>query len=65
MPSLHAEPTLEDILSDPMVLALMERDGVEPDVVRRFVRDIRRSQHALAQQAAARPRPHHGKEAPV
>jgi hypothetical protein len=65
MPLSHGEPTLEDLLCDPMVLALMKRDGVDPDMLRRLVRDIRRSQQALSKWPAAGRRVHHGSDAPV
>jgi len=38
---LQGEPTLEDVLSDPTVHALMERDDVDPDDLRVFLEDVR------------------------
>jgi hypothetical protein len=34
---LTGEPTIEDVLSDPIVRALMKRDDVDPDVLRRLL----------------------------
>jgi hypothetical protein len=65
MPRFDGEPTLEDVLSDPMVLAVMRRDGVELETLRRVIRDIRCSQRALREQAAVGQRAHHGKAAPL
>jgi len=38
---LQGEPTLDDVLSDPTVHALMERDDVDPDDLRMFLEDVR------------------------
>jgi hypothetical protein len=38
---LHGEPTLEDVLSDPTVNVLMERDEVDPDDLVLFLEDVR------------------------
>ena len=40
---LQGEPTLEDVLSDPTVHALMKRDDVDPDNFRMFLGDVRRA----------------------
>jgi hypothetical protein len=34
---LTGEPTIEDVLSDPIVRALMKRDDVNPTVLRRLL----------------------------
>jgi hypothetical protein len=34
------EPTLEDTLADPIVRAVMKRDDIEVESLRRFLRDI-------------------------
>jgi hypothetical protein len=34
---LSGEPTLEEALSDPVVRAVMRRDGVDPDALRRLL----------------------------
>jgi hypothetical protein len=34
------EPTLEDTLADPIVRAVMKRDDVEIESLRRFLRDV-------------------------
>jgi hypothetical protein len=36
----HREPTLEDILSDPIVEAVMAADGVDPQSLRRMLRQV-------------------------
>ena len=38
---LQGEPTLEDVLSDPTVHVLMERDDVDPDDLRVFLEDVK------------------------
>ena len=40
---LTGEPTIEDVLSDPVVNALMKRDDVDPAVLRRLLEDIARA----------------------
>ncbi len=34
------EPTLDDTLADPIVQAMMKRDDVQPEGLRRFLRDV-------------------------
>jgi hypothetical protein len=34
------EPTLEDTLADPIVRAVMQRDAIEVDGLRRFLKDV-------------------------
>ena len=41
-PCKAAEDRLESLLSDPIVQLLMERDGVERDVLLRMARTVRR-----------------------
>ncbi len=43
----NPEPSLDDILSDPMVVALMDRDGVSRNALRILIADIRRTRRAL------------------
>ncbi len=38
---LNGEPTLEDLLADPTITALMERDEVDPDALALFLEDVR------------------------
>jgi hypothetical protein len=38
---LYGEPTLEDMLADPTINALMERDEVDPDALALFLEDIK------------------------
>jgi hypothetical protein len=37
---LSGEPTVDEMLLDPTVIAMMSRDGVEPDDVRLLIRDV-------------------------
>jgi hypothetical protein len=39
----HREPTLEDMLSDPIVVALMDADGVDLHELRTMLNDIGRT----------------------
>src|SRR5260221_10535235 len=36
----EGEPTVDEMLLDPTVIAMMSRDGVEPDDVRLLIRDV-------------------------
>jgi hypothetical protein len=36
----HGEPTLDEILSDPIVCKLMARDGVDPHAVRTMLERV-------------------------
>jgi hypothetical protein len=38
---MEREATLDDLLAEPAVVALMDRDGVEPDAVRRLIAALR------------------------
>jgi hypothetical protein len=38
--SWYVEPELDEVLSDPMILTVMERDQVNPDRLRAFLQDI-------------------------
>jgi hypothetical protein len=37
----NVEPTLDEVIGDPMVRRLMDRDGVEVDVLRTLMEEIR------------------------
>ena len=37
---LSDEPTIDEMLVDPAVIAMIRRDGVEPDDVRLLIRDV-------------------------
>ena len=37
------EPTLEDMLAEPIVRVVMARDGVDPDEVRALMRQLSRA----------------------
>jgi hypothetical protein len=45
---LDGEPTLDEMLSDPTILALMERDEVDPDELRMFLQVVKSSLRADA-----------------
>jgi hypothetical protein len=49
---LKGEPTLDDVLSDPTIHALMERDEVDPDDFRMFLEDVRSALEGLGVQAS-------------
>ena len=38
---LYGEPTLEDMLADPTINVLMERDEVDPDALALFLEEIK------------------------
>jgi hypothetical protein len=44
----HREPTLEDILSDPIVTALMEADGVDRQELEAMLKETGRRSTALS-----------------
>ncbi|MDB5410419.1 MAG: hypothetical protein JWL84_5331 [Rhodospirillales bacterium] len=41
---LYGEPTLDDMLSDPTIHAVMDRDGIDAETLRALLRDIRRTE---------------------
>lgn len=41
-PKTPAEPTIDELLNDPIARMLMERDRLRPEVVWVYVRDARR-----------------------
>ena len=43
---IHGEPKLEEILSEPIVLMLAERDGVKVEELHALVDDVRRKMAA-------------------
>jgi hypothetical protein len=45
---LTGEPTLDDVLSDPVVHAMMARDHVDAEGLRDFLNDIRRARARTA-----------------
>lgn len=45
---LQGEPSLEDVLSEPIVMALMERDRVNSDDFILFLENVRRAQKGEA-----------------
>ena len=38
---MEHEATLDELLAEPAVVALMDRDGVDPDAVRRLISAVR------------------------
>ena len=48
------ESTVRDLLSDPMVRLLMERDGIEPDTVWACLQQVRRRRKVSAQRERVR-----------
>ena len=40
---IHGEPSLDEVLNDPVIRALMRRDGVEVESLRVLIRGLRRS----------------------
>jgi hypothetical protein len=59
---LHGEPTLEDVLADPIITALMERDHVSPDDLVLLLEDVRK---ALQREASAPGRYYRALSVPV
>ena len=54
--SWYVEPELDEVLSDPMILTVMERDQVNPDRLRAFLQDIG---NALSRQPHRETEPKH------
>ena len=48
----YREPSLEDMLADPVVLAMMNRDGVSRNALRILIADIRRARRNRHEAAA-------------
>jgi hypothetical protein len=44
--NLDLEPSIEELLEDPVAQLLMARDGVDPDWLRRMLGEVRDSLHA-------------------
>jgi hypothetical protein len=54
---LYGEPTLDEVLSDPTVHAVMDSDGIDKDVLRAFLHHVDRAKESaqfLARAAQAR-----------
>jgi hypothetical protein len=47
------EPSVQELLNDPIALLLMAPDGLEPDIVRACIADVRRK--PAARERAAMP----------
>ena len=52
----HREPTLEEILSEPIILAVMEADGVDPHELEAMLTQITRSSSRFRQTFWSGPR---------
>ena len=37
---LSGEPTLDEALSDPVVVAIMQRDGIDPNALRELIETV-------------------------
>ena len=53
------EPTLEDTLADPIVRAVMKRDEIEIDNLRRFLKDVGDRLHEQPHRRHATREPRH------
>ena len=49
---LQGEPKLDDVLSDPVIQAILIRDRIDPDGLRRFLVGIRRKRSERARYEA-------------
>ena len=56
---IHGEPSLDEVLNDPVIRALMRRDGVEVETLRVLIRGVRRlaAPPARGETPARRPEP--------
>ncbi len=52
---LRGEPSLEDLLSDPVLGTLMRSDGVDPRRFRAFLQGLRKSAPGRDRSSCARP----------
>jgi hypothetical protein len=54
---LRGEPKIDALLSDPVITAMMRRDGVDPDWVRQLLRDVgsARRRGPLSEMSGPRP----------
>ena len=52
----NREPSLEDLLNDPIARAVMARDGFSAEAIRALVAETRQRLHAQDADAAATPR---------
>ena len=53
VPELISEPSIDTMLSDPIVRAVMAADGVDPEELRNLL-------HSVAERLQARDHDHHG-----
>jgi len=51
----NAEPSIEDVLSDPIVLKVVASYGSSPEAVRSLLQNVARSRRVLASQASPAP----------
>jgi hypothetical protein len=57
---LHGEPSLDEVLADPIIHALMQRDGVDPRELKALIEDVtravrRRGRHRVAPRTSLEP----------
>jgi len=60
---LHGEPSIDEMLADPLVIAVMSRYGVTPEEMRALFTDLaeRRAKRALSSARTTRRTPRSGK----
>ncbi|WP_176581424.1 hypothetical protein [Azospirillum ramasamyi] len=49
----NTTPTLSELLADPIVIAVMARDGISPDSIHQLFERLRRSRRVQEQRLAA------------
>ena len=49
----NTTPTLSELLADPIVIAVMTRDGISPDSIQQLFERLRRSRREQEQRLAA------------
>jgi hypothetical protein len=56
---LHGEPSLDDVLADPIIRALMQGDGVDPCNLNALIKDVRRAlrRHGGSTQGGSQDKP--------
>ena len=52
MSNVKPEPSLDDLLNDPIMHALLARDGLTVDEVRRFLNEMKRRLRPVRRKAA-------------
>jgi hypothetical protein len=49
---LYGEPTLDEVLSDPTIHAVMNSDGVDHEILRAFLHDVDRAKRSAPRLAS-------------